>query len=303
MLDERGKRKQYVKASLTLALGLAILSVFMVVLGGHWFWERLVTYPVRFSTVKDLVTGRPVKYGGMDIGRIQTIELDPDDPRLIRVVLGVRSDFPLYQGTTARIAQKGLVGDFYVFLELQGEPGKRIEPGSEIPAARTMDMQELAAVAGDMLQSVKPKLDAIADNIDRLLSTQNVELVNRMLTQGPELLAETKAAVESFRADWTKLAAKGESAATALDKTLGRAETAVGAVENELRLTLSEIRTHTDTAGKVASDLRLSLDYDQRQVEQILENLNRTSRDLKDLTARVKERPWQVLRAPKEVGP
>lgn len=303
MLDERGKKKEYVKASLTLALGLGILSVFMVVLGGHWFWEDLTTYYVRFATVKDLVTGRPVKYGGMDIGRIQVIELDPADPRLIRVVLGVKKDFPLYQGTQARIAQKGLVGDFYVFLDLSGEPGERLAPGSEIPAARTMDMQELAAVAGDLLQGVKPKLDEIASNIERLLSPQNVALVESMLEKGPSLLAETKSAVESFRADWARLVDKGESAVTALDKTLVRAETAVGAIEEELRLTLSEIRRHTDTAGQVAADLRVSLDYDQRQVEEILQNLNRTSRDLKDLAARVKERPWQVVRPPREGQP
>jgi len=303
MLDERGKKKEYIKASLTLALGLGILSVFMVILGGHWFWENLTTYHVRFATVKDLVSGRPVKYGGMDIGRIQKIELDPDDPRLIRVILGVKEDFPLYQGTQARIAQKGLVGDYYVFLDLQGEPGPRIEPGSEIPAARTMDMQELAAVAGDMLQSVKPKIDEIADNIERMLSPKNVELVSRMLEQGPQLLAETKTAVESFRTDWARLVGKGESAADALGKTLQRAETAVAVVEKELTVTLDQIRTHTQTAGKVAEELRVSLDYDQRQVESILENLNRTSRDLKDLTARVKERPWQVIRPPKEVLP
>ncbi|KUG27752.1 abc-type transport system [hydrocarbon metagenome] len=303
MLDERGKKKEYVKASLTLALGLGILSVFMVILGGHWFWENLVTYHVRFVTVKDLVSGRPVKYGGMDIGRIQKIELDPDDPRLIRVTLGVKADFPLYRGTQARIAQKGLVGDYYVFLDLQGEPGPRIEPGSEIPAARTMDMQELAAVAGDMLQSVKPKIDEIADNIERLLSPRNVDLVGRMLEEGPQLLAETKSAVEAFRADWARLVDKGETAASALGKTLERAETAVGTVEKELTVTLEEIRKHTQTAGKVAEELRVSLDYDQRQVESILENLNRTSRDLKDLTARVKERPWQVIRAPKEGQP
>jgi len=303
MLDERGKKKEYVKASLTLALGLGILSVFMVILGGHWFWENLVTYHVRFVTVKDLVSGRPVKYGGMDIGRIQKIELDPDDPRLIRVTLGVKADFPLYRGTQARIAQKGLVGDYYVFLDLQGEPGPRIEPGREIPAARTMDMQELAAVAGDMLQSVKPKIDEIADNIERLLSPRNVDLVGRMLEEGPQLLTETKSAVEAFRADWARLVDKGETAASALGKALERAETAVGTVEKELTITLEEIRKHTQTAGKVAEELRVSLDYDQRQVESILENLNRTSRDLKDLTARVKERPWQVIRAPKEGQP
>ncbi|QLA14691.1 MlaD family protein [Desulfolutivibrio sulfoxidireducens] len=302
MLDERGKKKEYVKAGITLFLGLLILSVFMVVLGGHWFWEKLETYPVRFVTVKDLVTGRPVKYGGMDIGRILNIELDPADPRYIRVTLGVKKDFPLYSGTKARISQKGLVGDYYVFLDLQGEPGPLLEPGSEIPAARTMDMQELAAVAGDLLADVKPKIDEIAANIDELLSPENVEMVGRMLRQGPALLDDTKAAVEAFRRDWAALAEKGQSVAGTLDKTLTRAETAVGAVEDELRKTLVDFRAETSRAGKLADEFRVNLNYDQDLVEEILGNLNRTSRDLKDLMARLKERPWQVIRPPREEG-
>jgi phospholipid/cholesterol/gamma-HCH transport system substrate-binding protein len=302
MLDVRGKKKEYVKAGLTLFLGLLILSVCMVVLGGHWFWEKLVAYHVRFVTVKDLVTGRPVKYGGMDIGRITAIELDPDDPRYIRVTLGVKKDFPLYSGTKARISQKGLVGDYYVFLDLQGEPGPRLDPGAEIPAARTMDMQELAGVAGDLLADVKPKLDAIAANIDELLSPENVELVRRILSQGPALLDDTRAAVEAFRKDWAALAHKGQGAAETLDKTLNRAEGAVGAVEGELRTTLAVFRAETERAGRVAEDFRSSLHYDQEQVEEILKNLNRTSRDIKDLAARLRERPWQVIRPPREGG-
>ncbi len=302
MLDERGKKKEYFKAGAALFLGLVILSACMVILGGHWFWEKLETYHVRFVTVKDLVTGRPVKFGGMDIGRIQSIELDPDDPRYIRVTLGVQKDFPLYSGTKARISQKGLVGDYYVFLDLQQEPGPRLEPGSEIPAARTMDMQELAAVAGDLLADIKPKIDDIARNINELLSTENVELVGRMLKQGPGLLDETKAAVDDFRKDWAALAEKGREAVGTLDKTLVRAETAVGTVEEELRKTLELFRAETARAGKVADAVHVSLNYDQEQVEVILANLNRTSRDLKDLMSRLKERPWQVLRPPREEG-
>jgi phospholipid/cholesterol/gamma-HCH transport system substrate-binding protein len=135
-------------------------------------------------------------------------------------------------------------------LDLQQEPGPRLEPGSEIPAARTMDMQELAAVAGDLLADVKPKIDDIARNINGLLSTENVELVGRMLKQGPVLLDETKAAVEAFRKDWAALAEKGQTAVGTLDKTLARAETAVGAVEEELRKTLELFRAETARAGR-----------------------------------------------------
>lgn len=106
-------------------------------------------------------TGRPVKYAGLDVGRVEAIVLDPKDPRYIRVRIGVHRDFPLYQGTVARIAQKGLVGDYYVLLEIRGEPGERLAPLADIPAVATMDVQELAAKAGEMLDDIQPKIKYI----------------------------------------------------------------------------------------------------------------------------------------------
>ena len=123
---------------MTLGAGLLVLAVFMVVLGGNWFWEKYDSFDIRFRSVKDLNTGRPVKYAGLDVGRVEAIVLDPKDPRFIRVRIGVHRDFPLYKGTVARIAQKGLVGDYYVLLEIRGEPGERLAPLSDIPAVSTM---------------------------------------------------------------------------------------------------------------------------------------------------------------------
>lgn len=288
------------KAILTMGAGLAVLSAFMIVLGGHWFWEDLTPYSIRFTTVKDLTTGRPVKYGGLDIGRIEEIDLDPEDPRYIRVVIGVDSKFPLYQGTMARIAQKGLVGDFYVFLELKGKPGPRIEPEGVIPAMKTADFQEIANNFGELLQDIKPKIDEIATNFNRLFSKENVEAMRLILKKGPGFIESTQKAVTEAQQDWRKLVEGGLQVTGSMDDTLGGVNQSVRSVEKELQATLAEFRKQALKAGELAESIQDGFEYDQEQIEEILGNVNRSSREMKELIGRLRERPWEAIRPPRE---
>lgn len=298
MLSAKASRSDYAKAIGTLLLGLCILGAFMVVLGGNWFWIKYDNYRIYFQSVKDLSPGRTVKYAGLDIGRVETIDLDPTNPRRIAVRIAVRKNFPLYAGTIARIAQKGLVGDYYVLLELQGDPGPRLAPGAMIPAVATMDMQELAAKAGELLDDIRPKINEIAENISRLFTKENTESLRRALEGTPQLVEELRGAAADFRKNWKTLSTKGGAAADRLDKTLQRVGTAVTAVEGELTKTLQNFRKQGDRVGGLVGDVRQSFDYDQEQLEAILKNLNRTSREIKELSGRLRERPWELLRPP-----
>jgi phospholipid/cholesterol/gamma-HCH transport system substrate-binding protein len=298
MLTARARRSEYVKAGVTLGVGLLVLAVFMVILGGNWFWEKYDSFDIRFTSVKDLSTGRPVKYAGLDVGRVEAIVLDPKDPRYIRVRIGVRRDFPLFQGTVARIAQKGLVGDYYVLLEIRGEPGERLQPSAVIPAVVTMDVQELAAKAGEMLDGIRPKIDEIADNIDKLFSAENTEALRKALEGTPQLVADLRQAANDFRTNWVSLATKAGRTSETLDVTLKRMDRAVGTAESELKQTLESLRTETLVAGSLVKDVHTGFNYDQEIIEEILSNLNKTSRETKELIRHLRERPWEVLRPP-----
>lgn len=298
MLTAKASRSEYAKAVGTLLLGLCILGAFMVVLGGNWFWVKYDKYDIYFQSVKDLSPGRTVKYAGLDIGRVETIDLDPTNPRRIAVRIDIRRGFPLYMGTVARIAQKGLVGDYYVLLELRGDPGPRLEPGAVLPAVATMDMQELAAKAGDLLDDLRPKINDIADNIGKLFTPENTESLKRALEGTPQLVEDLRRAANDFRKNWDTLSTKGGAAVQTLDKTLQRMEKAVTTLEGELTKTLANFRAQGDRVGGLVGDVRQSFDYDQEQLENLLKNLNRASREIKDLAGRLRERPWEILRPP-----
>lgn len=298
MLTAKASRSDYLKAAGALALGLVILGGFMVVLGGNWFWVKYDHYLIRFTAIKDLSRGRPVKYAGLDVGRVEDISLDVNDPRYIGVTVAIHQGFPLFGGTVARIAQKGLVGDYYVLLELRGQPGEKISPGAAIPAITTMDVQELAAKAGEMLDDIRPKINEIAENISLLFTPENTESLKKALEGTPKLVDDLRLAANDFRRNWEALSAKGGKAAETLDASLKRMDKVVTTVEGELTRTLATFRTQAEHVGGLTSDVRQGFNYDQEQLEDILRNLNRTSREVRELASRLRERPWELLRPP-----
>ena len=298
MLTAKASRSDYLKAAGALALGLIILGGFMVVLGGNWFWVKYDHYLIRFTAIKDLSRGRPVKYAGLDVGRVEDITLDVNDPRYISVTVAIHQGFPLFGGTVASIAQKGLVGDYYVLLELRGQPGEKIAPGAAIPAVATMDVQELAAKAGEMLDDIRPKINDIAENISLLFTPENTESLKKALEGTPKLVDDLRLAANDFRRNWEALSGKGGKAAETLDTSLKRMDKVVTTVEGELTKTLATFRTQAEHVGGLTSDVRQGFNYDQEQLEEILRNLNRTSREVRELTSRLRERPWELLRPP-----
>ncbi len=300
MFSKSAHFKDTFRASLALAACVLILGVFVIILGGFRFWETLDLYTLRFQSVKDLSTGRPVKYGGLDVGRILAIGVDPDDPRMIRVTIGLRERIHLHQGVVARIAQKGLVGDYYVFLDPQGQPGHVIPPGSILPTAESVDMSQLAGLAGEFLRDLRPRLEHITQNIEALLNQENTQRISDLLIKTPVLVDELRKTAAQVQKDFSTLAGSGKGAAEAARQTLNALNASTGKLTGELERTLADVRAEVHQVGVLTGDMHKAVRYDQAQLEDILENVERVSTDLKHLAAKLRDRPWEAISPPKE---
>lgn len=78
-----------------------------------------VTYRIRFEeSVSGLALGDPVKFHGVDVGTVKTMEIDKADPRRVQVDVRLRKEAPVKADTKASLKLKGLTGT--VFVELNG---------------------------------------------------------------------------------------------------------------------------------------------------------------------------------------
>ncbi len=300
-----------IKAFVTLLLGLIVLGGFVVALGGHFFWENLDTYKARFNTVKDLESGRPVKYDGVGVGRVVSVAVDKENPAYIVVEVGVEPGFPLYEGTVAQITQKGLVGDNYLLLTLDEQGGAQLSPGDELPTRITPSMADLAAVVGGAVEELRPKLHAVADGLQELFSEENAQLTRDVLFKAQVFLDEAytlttqlEDELQGVGQDAKRTMASARETFDTATGTLRRGDDVLRNVDENLGDVSKDISTQVNRVGDsvtaLSEQLRTDLDVDQRKLERVLDEMYALVRDLRQLSRSLRERPYQLIYPPEE---
>jgi len=131
-MSARGPRLEFaVGAFLLLSLASLLVLAIASTNGKFGFGEDTYTLKARFSNLGQLRPMAPVKIGGVPIGKVSTIELDPKRLDAV-VVLEIDSrykDLPI--DTSASILTGGLLGESFVGLQPGGDP-ETLKAGEEI---------------------------------------------------------------------------------------------------------------------------------------------------------------------------
>jgi phospholipid/cholesterol/gamma-HCH transport system substrate-binding protein len=131
------------------SLVLLLFTVMIIVVFGQMRFDRTYGYSAEFSNISGLRQGQFVRASGVEIGKVDSVEL-VDGGKRARVKFNVDRSVPLYQSTTAQIRYLDLIGNRYLELKRgEGEGADRIlPPGGFIPLSRTSPALDLDALIG-----------------------------------------------------------------------------------------------------------------------------------------------------------
>ncbi len=112
-------------------IGIICLAYLSIKLGkmeviGHRGYEVYA----KFSSVGGLKEGASVEIGGVEIGRVKDIKLDPKDYTAV-VTFALHSNVKLPDDSIAAVKTKGLIGEKYVSIT-PGASERMIKPGGRI---------------------------------------------------------------------------------------------------------------------------------------------------------------------------
>ena len=156
---------------LTCMLGLVIALLW---LSGLQYSQEFSYYQTNFTgAVTGLGKGTTVRYNGIEVGHVQDVKFDPNDPQVVIVTLQVQPNLRIRTDSVTSIESEGLTGGSYV--EIAG--GKKTAPlltrqeGQQYPVIKSAPstLQKLAKGAPQLLE----KLNAAADKINALLNDDN----------------------------------------------------------------------------------------------------------------------------------
>jgi phospholipid/cholesterol/gamma-HCH transport system substrate-binding protein len=112
------------------------------------------TVQAAFTTAGGLQTGAVVELAGVQIGRVEKVDLEH---YRAQVKLQIHGGIPLYEDAKAAIKTKGLIGERYIEIT-PGRGPKSLEPGGYIRDTESpVDIQELIAkfIFGNVEQDAK----------------------------------------------------------------------------------------------------------------------------------------------------
>ena len=165
----RGPRLEFAVGAFLL-LALASLLVLALASTNRRFGIGGDTYPLvaKFTQVGQLRAQAPVKIGGVVVGQVGKIELDPKTFQSV-VTLSIDGRYKdLSADTSAGIFTSGLLGESYIGLSPGGDP-ESLKPGDEIGYTQpAVDLMQLVGKymfsggdkpAGDVAAAPSPQED------------------------------------------------------------------------------------------------------------------------------------------------
>jgi phospholipid/cholesterol/gamma-HCH transport system substrate-binding protein len=242
-----------------------------------------------------------VRYRGVEVGRVESIRLNPENQRQILIRVLVDSRVKLTRATYGQLGYQGVTGIAHVGLEDDGSMSAEVLQTSAREPARIPVRQSLLAELTQSSQALLAKVNETAGRMSAMLAPDNEEAVSK-------LLASFTAA--AGRID--KLAAELEPTAKALpgvvqeaSLTLKRAEALLAQV-SEKDGAVERVARSAEQFGGASRDVSAAVTGEVvPRIVTLTEELSRNSRELDRLVRGLEDHPQSLLfgRAPSAPGP
>jgi phospholipid/cholesterol/gamma-HCH transport system substrate-binding protein len=287
---------------LVIALGIAFVL---------WYSDardqrEFQLYEVYFGgSVSGLNEGSPVRYLGVDVGRVRRLSLDRASPGRVKVVVEVDAEAPVSGSTRASLRLQGVTGLLYV--ELRQEPGVLpdtvLAKGEQYPVieAVTSDFDALLASLPELVS----RMTALTDRVALMFSEQNVVGVT-------ETVENLRVATRDFPQISRSVVDLVNELHGTVNEITGLSADLRGTAEEarpEIRRALARFADVANTLAETATRLDAFVNDSQGninrfttqglfEVEQLLREGRSAASEFRELSRSLKENPSQLLYEP-----
>ncbi len=144
-----------IKVGVTIVIGLVLLAFMAVAVGRVEVRPRDgYSLEVMYNTVDGLREGAPVRYAGVNVGKVSFVRLEPAG---VRVGVSLTTDMPIPVDSRFVIASVGVLGDKHMEIH-PGRAQIALEPGVE-----------LRGVDPVMMDSILVEMDATLRNFNQVI--------------------------------------------------------------------------------------------------------------------------------------
>lgn len=302
-------------------MNFAAVGGFVVILGAAFVASALwlasgggfgTKYDFYLALVGESVSGlnvnAPVKYRGVEVGKVQYIRLDQNNPEQVRLTFAIERGTPIKEDTEAVLKTQGLTG--IAFVELSGggrdSPPLRATVKGEYPIIRTKP--SLSARLENVLSTVLAKLDSTSTSINAILSDENQAAFKSALADISAITRAIAARKDTLDAGIASAARTFDNGAR-LTAQLGPVIDRIGRSADAIEIMGREAGRASASAGKtvdeVGADVKRLTAETAPELQRLLGEMNVLTASLRRLSEKIEGSPGGLLigRRPVPPGP
>ncbi|KUH85737.1 MULTISPECIES: MlaD family protein [unclassified Mycobacterium] len=235
---------------------LLLFTAIIVVVFGQMRFDSTTSYSAIFSNASGLRAGQFVRASGVEVGKVDSVELVNGGSHA-KVKFNVDRSLPLFEGTTASVRYLNLIGDRYLELK-RGDSDKRLPSGATIPLEQTQPALDLDALIGGfrpVFRALDPeKVNTIAQSIITVFQGQG-GTINDILDQTASLtsaLADRDQAIGEVIRNLNTVLDTTVKHQAEFDQTVQDFEKLITGLKNRADPIASSVADISDAAGTVA---------------------------------------------------
>lgn len=233
-----------------LLLGAVLVAGVLWLAAGAHGGKHYGTYQsIMRESVAGLNVDAPVKYLGVDVGKVKEIAIDPADSSQVRLRFLIEQGTPIKTDTEAVLKTQGLTGIAYV--ELSGgtadSPPLRGANAEDIPTIASKP--SLSTRLESVLSTVLASVDRMSTSLNATFDADTRAALKQMLADTATLthaLATQQAALSSGIAD----AARTASNTARASEHLGRAVDRIAAAADSVDRMAVKVNAASDRVGR-----------------------------------------------------
>ena len=284
---------------------LVIVSIFLFIWGynflkGKDLFDSSTRVYVVYDNVAGLVNSAPVTLNGLAIGKVNSINIQPDGKLLVE--MQITTDFPIAKSSVAEIYDSGLVGGRQIAINRNFQDKDYIKTGDYLKASSKLGLTDALA---QQLEPLQYKVQKLLDNADVLFTNVNEILdektkqnlknsiaeLNKTLSEFSvaskninEMIADNKSKINSTMTNFDKTAANFSKMSDSLAKAnLGQTVKNLEKTLANVDKIMTDIEQGKGTMGKLMKD------------DAMYNNFTNTSKELELLLQDVRLNPTRYV--------
>lgn len=168
-----------------LVVGLFIIG--MILIGvGLTLWLTSASrgnynhYFIRFAeSVSGLNKESAIKFRGVDVGKVEKISIDSQDPKLIRVDVSIIDAAPIKTDTIATLKLHGITGEVYIELSGSNINATKLATKKNKPGEIKAKPSDISVIVNGLPKLVE-KANHVADQLNKIFSDENVQAISNV---------------------------------------------------------------------------------------------------------------------------